>query len=55
MESQPLHQGADQIEVLPACNWISVLLIRSYLTCITEDQKVNLGPVFAAVQNEELL
>jgi hypothetical protein len=31
-----------------------VLLHRSFLTCITEDQKADLGPELLAVQKDEL-
>jgi hypothetical protein len=52
--SQIGHQGADHIEVLPA--WICkvVLLMRSFLTCKTEDHKTDLLALLFAAQKEEV-
>jgi hypothetical protein len=54
MFSHTGHQGADEMEVLPACNWKIALEWRSFFTCMTEDQKMDLDPELVAVQKEEL-
>lgn len=53
MFSQTEHQGVDHIEVLPA--WICkvALLVRSFLTCRIDDQKIDLLVALLAVQKEE--
>jgi hypothetical protein len=44
MDSQTGHQGVDQIEEFPACNWRIELVYKFFLTYMTDDQKMDMGP-----------
>lgn len=54
MVSHRGHQGADQMDVLPAWSCVEMLLWSSLLTYMTYDQKMDLVPLVLAVQKEEL-